>query len=133
MLNNYEASDQISFVSAQTMPLALGVHLVKPRMLHLIQTKEMKEVTKHLANYFNKRNIKFTVYPINSMEKSEIEDILEQILKNCNGKINFNITNGTKLQTIASTEWLFGYPHISTIYIDTQNNKVVCLFCIFYL
>lgn len=96
----------ISLVGGQILPLYLGIVESDADYIHFIYSKDSSENVKNLKNLFKNKHIKY--YECNAFNYKEIVDLYSSILKSYNDSdfFIFNITGGTKLMTLAATEFL---------------------------
>ena len=115
---------QIVLLGGQLLPVYIGVIERKPKVLHILYTKETFRLKARLVKEI--QNVRVLDYQIDPYDYNSIQETVTTIICN-NEDVTFelNLTSGTKLMALASQK-VFNNLDCFSFYID-QNRNIIDL------
>lgn len=115
---------QITLLGGQILPVYLGILEKDPEEVHVLYTKETRQLLPRLTNEFPKTKIhSYQIDPYDFMGIKEI--VTNIIINNENDEFQLNLTSGTKVMALACQSVVSVLDH-KVFYID-QKHRLFCL------
>lgn len=110
---------QITLLGGQLLPVYWGIKEKSPDVVHVLYSKETRDLLKTLKKQFNS-NL-FETYQIEPYDFKGIKDLVEKIIfKHEKDSFQLNLTSGTKVMALACQS-VFNALNFDVFYIDQKN------------
>ncbi len=110
---------QITLLGGQLLPVYWGIKEKSPDIVHVLYTKETRELLKTLKKQF--KPALFKTHQIEPYDYKGIKDLVENIIfDNDKASFQLNLTSGTKVMALACQS-VFSTLDFDVFYIDQKN------------